>query len=214
MPKAIELSGKKFGRLVAVRPSGKRGRMTMWLCKCDCGKEHIARGTHLTTGRIKSCGCFQDECRIKTHTTHGRTHTAEYRAWRLMIGRCLDPKNNGFKYYGERGIKICSRWMDFENFFADMGLKPSSRHSLDRKNCNGNYEPDNCRWATAVEQQNNKRNNRKITHGGICRTIREWERALGLKPGRVSERLRYGWSMERIISTPVMAFGSWSRKPQ
>jgi len=169
---AKDISGLRYGRLVALGPvdvikypSG--ANHVQWLCRCDCGNEKIISIAKLTPNNTRSCGCLQKECygRNKGGLKHGMHKTPEYNAWRSMLKRCNLETTPHFYLYGGRGITVCERWLKFENFLADMGLRPSQKHSLDRfpNNTDGNYEPDNCRWATASEQQRNRRNNLIVT---------------------------------------------------
>lgn len=142
--------GQRYGRLTAIEFSGReRHGWAVWRFRCDCGKELTALAANARYGTTKSCGCL----RIK----HGMNGTKEYHSWIGMLSRCRDPNNAGYKDYGGRGITVCDRWTKFENFFADMGLKPSPSHSIDRIDNNGNYEPSNCKWSTPEEQSNNQR---------------------------------------------------------
>lgn len=150
--------GKRFGRLL---PRAQRGAYAT--CMCDCGRSKRVRVDHLFSGGTQSCGCLQAESRSSTHLKHGFNRKgkrrSEYRSWLCMRARCSYPNNNEFHRYGARGITVCDRWEgSFENFIADMGRKPTTRHSIDRfPDPYGNYEPANCRWATPLEQANNKR---------------------------------------------------------
>ena len=130
--------------------------------------------------------------------------TPEYTSWRSMKNRCHNPKCNRYANYGGKGVKICERWLGengFKNFVADMGLKPTSGHSIDRfPNHSGNYEPENCRWATRVEQQNNRDDNRILTHNGESLTASQWAKKLGFKHSLIHNRIKIGWSIEAALT--------------
>lgn len=139
---------------------------------------------------------------FKSHgLTAGGKRKSTWIAWQSMRARCFNGKAKDYPRYGGRGITVCERWLKFENFLADMGECPIGL-TLDRKNNNGNYEPENCQWATRVEQQNNRRNNRYLVSNGVSKSAREWEKELGLSKGAIQHRLKAGWSMESATTTP------------
>jgi hypothetical protein len=149
----IDLHGQRFGRWV-VLAYVKDGK---WLCLCDCGACVVVDGLGLRRGTSKSCGCLKRELAKAQFTKHGMAGSREYRSWTEMKSRCFNPKHHRYENYGGRGISVCKRWANsFEDFFADMGPRPEGR-SLDRRNVNGHYEPENCGWATHKEQANNRR---------------------------------------------------------
>ena len=163
MTVALKLEGKEFGRWTVLRrvENNKYGR-SMWLCRCECGEEVVVDGGSLTKGATKSCGCYRYEIVKTLHRTHGMSYSQEYNSYNAMKQRCYYIKNKAYKYYGGLGVSVCSRWLEsFENFYEDMGDKPSPTHSIDRIDCFGNYEPGNCKWSTQEEQANNKRKNKE-----------------------------------------------------
>lgn len=160
----IDLRGKQFGRLTVLGMAPRTHGRARWDCICECGTRTVVTGDVLQQGRSMSCGCLRREMNCAKFRVHGAAGTPEYRAWSGMKARCHNPNNPDYHRYGDRGIRVCDRWIEsFERFLADMGPRPSSEHSLDRfPNNDGNYEPDNCRWATAQEQAFNRRPRRKV----------------------------------------------------
>lgn len=163
----LKLAGQRFGRLVALEVVGKnRNECRMWSCVCDCGAQVTVAGSDLNRRRSQSCGCLARDRAAETQRTHGRTNTSLYWAWKSMKARCYNPNWAAFHHYGGRGITVCDEWRDsFEAFAQDVGERPSPRHSLDRINVNGNYEPGNVRWATWSQQIANRRPKTHCKHG-------------------------------------------------
>ena len=201
----IDISSRRFGKLLALKRSGvgSQGNVT-WICKCDCGNTITKESKTLRAGDTISCGCYFLEIAAKKgrlRKTHGKTNTRTYQVWSNMKGRCFNKDNEKFFYYGGRGITVCKRWMKFSNFLADMGEAPDHM-TLDRKDVNGNYELSNCHWATQKYQQNNRRNNKRITFNGKTLTLSQWEESIGISQDKLQCRLRRGWSADRALSTP------------
>lgn len=201
MPARLDLTGKRYGKLIALEISGfDKWGAALWRCQCDCGSETVTRGTNITSGKSVSCGCGVRIAAVKSQTTHGKSKTVIYRAWRAMLGRCYHKKSENYKNYGGRGIIVCDRWRTkFENFDDDMGKSWFEGAELDRKDNNGNYEPSNCRWTTKKVQQSNKRNNHRLTINGKTLTIAQWGDESGLKPNTILTRVRRGWAEHRIL---------------
>lgn len=202
------MEGKKFGRLTVLCEAGLVGKKIMqWKCKCDCGNFCTPRGSSLRSGKAVSCGCFQRENQVKVATKHGEAKrnqkTKEYHAWSSMKQRCSRTKWTYFKYYGGRGIKVCSRWeSSFETFLSDMGRCPDGM-TLERIDVNGDYEPGNCEWASRKAQSNNRRNNRRIDFNGQTKTLTQWAIALGLKPVTLHTRLTRWKNVEKAFTQPL-----------
>lgn len=157
---ALDLSGKRFGRLLVLRRSDVGSRNSKWICLCDCGSSIITRGNLLVRGETRSCRCFAAEAASLRNVRHGHaaaySATPTYVSWRAMLSRVTNPKHVAYGRYGGAGIKVCSRWRRFTNFLADMGERPAGK-TLDRfPNPRGHYEPRNCRWATRSEQARNR----------------------------------------------------------
>lgn len=214
----IDHSGQRFGRWLVLKYARTVKKTAFFLCRCDCGKEVEVRGDNLRRGRSISCGCYRRDI---TPTTapykHGLSNTPEHSAWHGMIRRCYNPSFKHYKNYGGRGITVCDRWKNsYEAFWADMGPRPSPKHSLDRIDNNGNYEPQNCRWVTHEVQCRNTRRNRWLEYNGERRTLADWADHLKIKPQTLHNRLANNWTLDRLIkhleATPKTAEGRGHRE--
>lgn len=201
-----DITGQRFGRLVALSSVGRdRWGASVWACQCDCGSlKEVARYC-LKRGSTKSCGCLSKEVASRRVTRHGLTHSRVHGIWTGMLTRCRNKNAHGYERYGGRGITVCERWLDFVNFFEDMG-HPEPDQTLERIDNNKGYCKENCRWATRNEQNNNTRSNRYLTAFGQTKTIAEWARDSGLKYQTLYRRLtKCKWPPEMALSKEVHA---------
>lgn len=161
--KKVDMAGQRFGRLeiISQDPEKQRDGRPKWICRCECGTIKSINGKNLRRGLVNSCGCLQSELNKIRSRTHGLAGTPEYQIWNAMKGRCENPNDAGYRYYGGRGISVHPRWKFFENFIKDMGPRPDGL-TLERVNNYEGYGPDNCKWATREEQANNKRSSVKL----------------------------------------------------
>jgi hypothetical protein len=180
------------------------------MCQCDCGEFKEVCGGNLKSGSVSSCGCRHHEKLTKHGMSKDKSVAHIYKRWVDMRQRCNNPKINRYNYYGGRGITICERWNEFTHFFEDMSGSFTPGMTLERIDSNGNYEPSNCIWADSTHQQNNKRNNRKYMYEGKLLTIPQWSRNVGIMAGTLKSRLRYGWTIERALTTPNKSY-FWER---
>lgn len=200
------LAGRRFGRLYVLDFAGRvvgKG-YAYWNCVCDCGKNSVVTGDSLKCGRSRSCGCGIQEGLRKANITHGKSKTPEYRLWAGMLMRCYNEKEKAYRYYGALGVTVCDRWRrerGFENFLADMGQRPSSKHSIERKKNNIGYEPLNCRWATREEQANNKSSNIRVVLNLEPMSLSKACRQMDLPYRTIYSRMRrHGLSFEEAVS--------------
>lgn len=182
---------------------GKVRRRYLWECRCLCGVVKNVRSDALKCGDSVSCGCHKLSIFKKLITKHGLSRCRNYRRWQAIIDRCIKKNSQNYHYYGDRGIKVCSRWLKFENFLKDMGSPPTPRHTIERIDNDGNYEPKNCKWGTMKEQGNNRRNSRIINHLGMSMTVSQWGDYLGISAGLIFSRLQIGWSNERALTIEI-----------
>jgi hypothetical protein len=217
------IAGQRFGRLIVVEFDAVSGKRTCakWKCVCDCGNTVITRGDNLRSGATQSCGCLRKEMAAASNskrlTIHGQTaggfNSKTYRVWANMVTRCTNPKASNFAYYGGRGIALCDEWRSFGQFLRDMGECPE-RGSIDRIDNSGPYSKANCRWATKVEQANNKRNNRRLVIGGDAMTMSEAARRYGIPVGTIWSRLKLGWTDERAATMPPRSNAWAAEQPE
>lgn len=189
--KREDLTGHHFGILTVKEAAASVNRETKWLCHCACGREVAVYTKALKREMTTSCGC--------TRERHGASSTTEYATWRRMHDRCKNPKNKDWLLYGGKGI--CIEFKTFSEFFSEIGIKPSPRHSVDRISSEGNYAPGNVRWATPKEQANNLRTNRLITALGKTLTLSQWADLTGISRQTIEKRLDVlGWSSDESMT--------------
>ncbi len=211
-PLKKDLTGKRFARLTVLSLHGSVQRDEthsdrFWLCRCDCGNEVRVPTDNLTTGNTRSCGCLQIDGLVERRRTHGASRTPEYRAWCQLKRRCLVSDSEDYQLYGGRGIKVCDRWLhSFENFLADIGPRPRPGYSVERENTNGDYEPENCRWATQREQCQNQRRNHVLEVDGERLPIAAWAERFGINPRAIWKRIKRGWPAKAAVSVPLGNF--------
>ena len=202
--KTEDLTGKKFGKLTVIGRDGsyKSGNVR-WLCKCDCGGYTHTLGCYLKSGTVKGCSCVSSERMKRISTKHGGFGTRLYEIWRQMHRRCYGKYTKAYPHYGGRGIAVCDEWREFEPF-RDWGLSHgySDDLTIDRIDVNGNYCPENCRWATDKEQANNKRNNHFLKFNGEKHTVSEWADRYGVEQRKLFARLQYReWDLKAALES-------------
>ena len=203
-----DLTRQKFGRLTVIKRVENKNKQTYWLCRCECGNEKEVNAGNLKSGNVRSCGCLRHE----TVTKHGLRNTRLNQIWRGIKKRCYNSRSYSYYLYGGRGITMCDEWRNdfllFYNWAINNGYSDSL--SIDRIDVNGNYEPNNCRWATAKEQANNMRVNRLLTYKGQTYTMSEWCNILNMKYVTLFGRLQRGWSIEKAFITPIRKSKRWT----
>lgn len=198
--KSKDLTGLQFGNLTAIKKMEKKNRSDLWLCKCKCGKEVKCYQHNLERGTSTSCGCLRSYYAKQTRNCHGESTSILYKKWTSIKTRCLNPKSRNYKDYGGRGIRICEEWLDFWTFREwsyDNGYEDGL--TIERKDVNGDYCPENCCWIKAFEQASNKRSNTFIEYGGKIQTAAQWARELGIGKDTITYRVRAGWSPEECL---------------
>lgn len=194
-----DLTGQVFSRLTVIGLHNKTDSKNRrhWLCRCECGKTTIVRTSGLNYGSSKSCGCLQKD----SVTTHNNTNKRLFRIWKQMNKRCTDPKHNRYHLYGEKGIKVCTKWTGSFEAFEEWAINNgySDNLSIDRIDGKGNYEPSNCRWSTTAQQ--NRNYSRNVLYKGECAI--DAARRLGGNDHLIIKRLKLGWSLEKAFTTPL-----------
>lgn len=205
MTRVKDIAGQTFGVLTVIDCVGTYDGNAHWSCRCSCGCLVVARGDHLRRGATRSCGasaCRKPWRKTGIGSRGNLSRSTEYVIWNGIVHRCTNPNYEGYRNYGARGIKVCDRWLDFQNFLADMGERPAGM-SIDRIDNDGDYCPENCRWATQKEQARNTRSIRLIEHRGRTQPLSAWCEELGLPTSTLKNRLdTLGWSVERSLTTP------------
>lgn len=198
-----DMSGMRYGRMIVINLShvSKAGD-AYWICECDCGTTKTVKGQSLRSGSIVSCGCYHRD--ILSIPEHGHAVNGKcsptYTTWTSMISRCKNKRNPAYQNYGGRGIAVCERWLEsFENFLEDMGVRPDGM-SLDRRDNNGNYDRENCKWSTKKEQQNNRRDTVILTHNGESLPLEYWVARIGIKSGTLRSRIRNGLATSEALT--------------
>lgn len=206
-PRVQAFVGKKFNRLTLISFMGMKDGRQQWMCKCDCGTPKISDVHSMVAGHTGSCGCLAKEVLTSRSTIHGLCRRGKihplYVCWQRMTDRCRNIHSKDYPDYGGRGISVCERWQCFENFVSDMGHLWRRGLTIERKDNNLGYCPDNCRWATFREQALNKRTSRLLTHDGITLNLITWERRTGISHRTIGRRLKDGWSVSEALTTPV-----------
>ena len=202
-----DLTGQRFGRWTVKALSQGNGPAS-WVCICDCGVSKTVIGFNLTRGLSSSCGCIRKEVSCVVNLQHGESSgkkiSPEFSVYRGMLRRCYNPHMPDYFRYGGRGITVCARWREsVANFITDMGRRPSKLYTIERKDNNKGYSPDNCCWATVKEQANNRRSSRILVFNGKSKTIAEWSRIVGLDEETLRMRLERGWSCEKALTSSL-----------
>ena len=203
-----DITGQKFGRLTVISYQGKnKSKHSTWLCKCECGNTKVIDVGSLLQGRTRSCGCLDKEAHLlrPNRKTHGAVKTRLYRIWEGIKKRCHNQNNSDYPNYGARGIIVCEEWRKSFTAFRDWALANGYEDtlSIDRIDPNGNHEPSNCRWATAIQQVRNRRITPFLTYNGETHSIADWAEILGVPQNRLYARKSFGWTDEQILTTPL-----------
>lgn len=202
--KRIDITGRRFGRLIVIRPVKRKNKLS-WECKCDCGNVTYQQSHDLIVGKVVSCGCYHNEIRSQLaqncHKTHGGSKTRLFKIWSGMLYRCKDNSAKVRKHYKDKGITVCNEWKKFVPF-RDWALSHGYRNDLtiDRIDNDKGYYPENCRWATYRQQENNKSDNHRVVIGGKEKTISEWSQVSGIREDTILYRVNAGWAENRLLT--------------
>lgn len=207
----VDLTGRRFGRITVLGFKERKNKHTYWFCLCDCGTEFVSIGNNLCRGKSKSCGCLRKEMVSEKYKTHGDSTERLCRIWYSIRRRIFNTHDPRYKDYGGRGIRLCDRWLKYENFKADM-YSSYIEHvqkfgewetTIERKDVDGDYCPDNCTWATREEQGKNTRRTVRLEYRGHVYSIAELAQEFNINPRTLKHRLRRGWTVEQAISIPI-----------
>ncbi len=204
------LVGMEFGRLTVVEEIEPRRNLKgvvkerRWRCMCSCGSSVLVGSAKIKSGNTRSCGCLRRDLVAAKNRTHGNYGTPTYVSWNAMLTRVTNPNRHNSASYVGKGITVCDRWRSFESFLEDMGERPSSKHTIERRNNDGNYEPSNCYWGTKTQQAQNQSHNVNLTLGEETHCVTEWSRLTGRKLSTLFGRIRMGWDDEKVLTTPLL----------
>lgn len=207
MVQPLSLVGLRSGKLIVLKRAGSRGTNAQWLCQCDCGKQTLVISARLSSGKTRSCGCLVSEAVIARSTKHGARRrgvkNSTYEIWKDMHKRCNAKTGKNYKWYGAKGITVCERWKSYENFLADMGERPSPEMSIDRKQNTDGYNPENCRWATPIQQANNRCIVKLFEYCGESKSLPDWARDVRCVVSRwtLIRRVSEGWEIGKALTT-------------
>lgn len=201
----VDISGRRYGKwtVLGLSPLRDNGGGRLWLCRCVCGAEGAIRGTDLNRGTSKGCGCAKGPTKITHGHTRGGKTSSEYYSWSHMIQRCTNPSNKSYTNYGGRGIDVCGEWLDYNRFFADMGAKPSPKHTIERVDNDLGYSKDNCIWATNEVQVNNRRNTIFVELNGTRLLLTEACLKVGIPYSTVYGRMAKGLPDNQLFVKPI-----------
>lgn len=204
----IDLTGRQVNDWTVIQHTTMGSRkVSAWLCRCVCGVERPVAAANIRSGRSRGCGCKKLARIGEANTHHGHSKggkvSSEYVTWRNMHARCYNPKSKAYRHYGARGIRVCNRWRcSFENFLADMGPRPDPKFTIERKNNDLGYSPDNCIWADCCVQNNHRTNVKLYEYHGLSLSLSQWARLTPVKRSCLNMRVRTGWTTEEILTTP------------